>query len=163
MITVFCSSWDNSAVFGPPSCAIMVLFGMRWSRVAFTSSRTLPILSSSFSISSEVSSQEGWFSADRHLLALKKLGHIQSHSPWVHAVTLLGALLPTRNEPKVPPEGGPPGTHVVHGDRSFDCHFVLFGVTAEEIRWQSGVVVPHVTVLFDEADTLGRDASNSTD
>ena len=44
----------------------------------------------------------------------------------------------------MPPEGGPPGTHVVHGDRSFDCHdadFVLFGVTAEEIRWQSGVVV----------------------
>ena len=34
-------------------------------------------------------------------------------------------------------EGGPPGTHVVHGDRSFDHHdadFVLFGVTAEETR-----------------------------
>ena len=49
----------------------------------------------------------------------------------------------------VPPEGGPPGTHLVHGDRIFDCHdadFVLFDVTAEEIRWQSGVVVPHVTV-----------------
>ena len=41
-------------------------------------------------------------------------------------------------------------THVVHGDGSFDYHeanFVLFGVTAEEIRWLlSGVVVPHVTV-----------------
>ena len=39
---------------------------------------------------------------------------------------------------------------MVHGDRSFGYHdadFVLFGVTAEEIRWlQSGVVVPHVTV-----------------
>ena len=48
------------------------------------------------------------------------------------------------------PEGGLPGTRVVHGDRSFASHdadFVLFDLTAGEIRWlQSGVVVPHVTV-----------------
>ena len=47
------------------------------------------------------------------------------------------------------PETGLLGTHMVYGDRIFDYHdadFVLFGVTAEEIRWlQSGVVVPHVT------------------
>ena len=64
--------------------------------------------------------------------------------------SFLDTLLLTRNGPNVPSKGGPPGTHVVHGDRSFDCHdadFVLFGVTAEEIRWlESGVVVPHVTV-----------------
>ena len=57
-------------MFGPPSCAIMVLLGMRWSRVAFMSPRTLQILSYSFGTSSDVSSLEGWFSADRHLLAL---------------------------------------------------------------------------------------------
>ena len=75
---------------------------------------------------------------------------MQSRSPRVHAATLLDTLLLTRNGPKVLPEGGPPGTHVVYGNRSFDYHhadFVLFGVTAEEIRWlQSGVVVQHVTV-----------------
>ena len=67
---------------------------------------------------------------------------MQSRSLRVHAVTLLDTLLDplplTRNGPKVPPEGGPPGTHVVHSDRSFDNHdadFVLFGVTADEIRW----------------------------
>ena len=59
MITMFCSIWDNSAVFGPPSCAIMVLLGMRWSRVAFISPHALPILSCSFGTSSEVSSREG--------------------------------------------------------------------------------------------------------
>ena len=126
----------------------MVLLGMRRSRVAFISPRTLPILSFNFGTSSEVSSQEGWFSADRHLLALKILGH-KSRSPRSHAETLLDALLLTRNGLKVLPEGGPPGTHVVHGDGSFDYHeanFVLFGVTAEEIRWlHSGVFVPHVT------------------
>ena len=68
---------------------------------------------------------------------------MQSRSPQVHAVTLLDTLLLTRNGPEVHPEGGPPRTHVVHGDRSFDCR----DVTEEEIRWlQSGVVVPHVTV-----------------
>ena len=65
-------------------------------------------------------------------------------------MTLLDKLLLTRSGPKVHPEGDPPGTHVVHGDRSFDYHdadFLLFGVIVEEIRWlQSGVVVPHVTV-----------------
>ena len=63
---------------------------------------------------------------------------MQRRSPQVHAATLLDALLLTRNGPKVLPGGGPPGTHVVHGDPSFDYHdadFVLFGVTAEEIRW----------------------------
>ena len=39
---------------------------------------------------------------------------------------------------------------MVHGDRSFDyrdADFVLFGVTAEEIRWlQPRAVVPRVTV-----------------
>ena len=72
MINVFCSSWDNSAVFGPPSCAIMVLRGVRWSRVAFISPHTLPILSFNFGtlVRGVVVGVEG-FSADRHLLALK--------------------------------------------------------------------------------------------
>ena len=61
MITMFCSIWDNSAVFGSPSCAIMVLLGMRWCRVAFISPRTLPMLNCSFGSLSEVSSWEGVF------------------------------------------------------------------------------------------------------
>ena len=74
--------------------------------------------------------------------------NFRTHAESFSHVTLLHAHLVTRNGPKVLPEG-PPGTHVVHGDRNFDCHdadFVLFGVTAEEIRWQSGVVEPHMTV-----------------
>ena len=136
-------------MFGPPSCAIMVLFGMRWSRVAFTSPRTLPILSYSFGTSSQVSSREGSFLLNVISWHLN-FGTLAESLPRVHAVTLLDTLLLTRNESKVLPEGGLSGTHVVYGDRSFDHHdpdSVLFAVTAEEIRWlQSGVVVPHVTV-----------------
>ena len=35
-------------------------------------------------------------------------------------MTLLDTLLLTRNGHKAPPEGGPPGTHLVHGDRGRD-------------------------------------------
>ena len=112
------------------------------------SPRTLPILSFNFGTSSEVSSREVVFCRSSPP-GPQILGH-KSRSPRVHAGTLLDTLLLTRNGPKVLPEGGPPGTDVVHGNRSFDdqdADFVLFGVTVEEIRWlQSGVVVPHVTV-----------------
>ena len=57
------------------------------------------------------------------------MGHTQSRSLWVPVVTLLDALLLTRNGPKVPPEGGP---HVVHGDRSFDCHDADFAVVRRD-------------------------------
>ena len=60
----------------------MVLLGMRWSRVAFVSPRTLQILSCSFGTSSKVSPREEGFSADRHLLALKNfVTHAESFSP----------------------------------------------------------------------------------
>ena len=87
--------------------------------MASTSPRTLPIESFSFGTSSEVSSREVFFSADRYLLALEIWGHMQSRSPRVHAWTLLDTVLLTRNGPKAPSEGGPPGTHVVHGDCIF--------------------------------------------
>ena len=59
-------------------------------------------------------------------------------------------LFLTRSGSKVlSAEGGLSGTLVVLGDRNFvyhDADFVLFGLTAEEIRWlQSGVVVPYDT------------------
>ena len=77
----------------------------------------------------------------------------------VRAVTLLDALLLTRNGPGRPhPEGGLPGTFVVHGDRSFDYHdadLVLFGVTVESSCRTTQFV------LFDVADSFisGRGAN----
>ena len=70
---------------------------------------------------------------------------MQSRSPGVHAVTLLHTLFSDTKWTHAAPR-----RRFADGDRSFDYHdadFMLFGVTAEEIRWlQSGVVVLHVTV-----------------
>ena len=110
----------------------MVLLGMRWCRGSIHKSTHAPDFELQFWYLVRGIVAGGGFSA---------VGHMQSRSPRFHGVTLLDtlldALLLTRNGPKMLPEGGPPG-HVVHGDRSYDSHvadFVLFGVTAEEIRW----------------------------
>ena len=88
-------------------------------------------------------------------LALQFWTHAESFSPGSRGDTSCYTSSDTK---WTQGEGGPPVTHVVHGDRSFDRHdadFVLFGVTAEEIRWlQSRVVVPHATVR-----PLRRDAN----
>ena len=123
-----------------PWCSLRCA-GAEWHSQVHACSR---LLSHSFGTSSEVSSWEGGGSADRHLLALKFWDTCRVVLPGFTR----GHFFLTRNGPKVPLQGGPP-THVVHSDRSFDHHdadLVFFGVTAEEIRWQSGVVVPHVTV-----------------
>ena len=76
---------------------------------------------------------------------------MQSRSLRVHAVTVLDTLFSSHTKwTQRTLKRRSIGTHVVHGDASFDSRdadFVQFGVTAEEIRWlQSGVVVPHLTV-----------------